>query len=484
MAEEIRPAVVTILGHVDHGKTSLLDFIRKAHVADREHGGITQAIGAYQATHQGKLITFIDTPGHAAFEKMRSRGANVADIAVLVVAVDDGIMPQTVEAIKHILNAKVPMIVAVNKVDLPGVNLTAQMERIKKQLSDHGVLVEEYGGDVPIIQLSARTGQGVDSLLEMILLVSEVNEFKGDASREAAGVVIEARVDKFKGPIASVIIKNGTLKKGATVILNGISSRIRGLIDYSGKNLESAGPSTPVELLGLEQVPAVGAILGDETAVGVKPKEIKSLLDRLKEDQSTTLNVVVRADTQGSIEAIEGALEKFNEEAEHVKVISSGTGDITESDVSTASATHGIVIGFNVKVSNNAGKVAETEGVLVRTYTIIYELIEELEDVVDGMLRVGALEETLGIAQIIAEFPYGKNERIAGVRVLDGTITKGPRIKILRGEEIIGEAKIKSIKHLREEVNRLEAGDEGGFMFDDVELSFEIGDTVQSFRTL
>ena len=483
MMLEIRPPVVTILGHVDHGKTSLLDFIRKAHVADREHGGITQAIGAYQATHQGKLITFIDTPGHAAFEKMRSRGANVADIAVLVVAVDDGIMPQTVEAIKHILNAKVPMIVAVNKIDLPGVNLTAQMERIKKQLSDNGVLVEEYGGDVPIIQISAKSGVGVDSLLEMILLVAEVNEFKGDPSLPAAGVVIEARLDKSKGSIASVIVKNGTLKKGHSVLFNGVASKVRGLIDYNGKNLDSVGPSTPVELSGLEVVPAVGAILGDETLVGVKPKEIRSLIDRLKDDQSTILNVIVKADTQGSIEAIEGALEKFNTEAEHVKIVHSGTGDISENDIATAAATRAIVIGFNVKVTNNAARVAETELVLVRTYNIIYELIEELEDVVEGMLKVGALEETLGVAQIIAEFPYGKSDRIAGVRVLDGQITKGPRVKILRGEEIIGEGKIKSIKHLREEVNRLEAGDEGGFMFDS-DISFEIGDTVQSFRTL
>ncbi len=483
MAEQVRPPVVTILGHVDHGKTSLLDFIRKAHVADREHGGITQAIGAYQAEHQGKLITFIDTPGHAAFEKMRSRGANVADIAVLVVAVDDGIMPQTVEAIKHIQNAKVPMIVAVNKIDLPGVNLTAQMERIKKQLSDNGVLVEEYGGDVPIIQLSAKSGAGVDQLLEMILLVAEVAELKGDPDKAAVGVVIEAKLDKSKGPIASVIVKNGTLKKGESVLLNGIKSKVRGLIDYNGKSLDQVGPSTPVELSGLEIVPAVGAILGDETLIGVKTKEIKSLIDRLKEDSTTTLNVIVKADTQGSIEAIEGALEKFNVEAEHVKVVSAGTGEISENDVATASATHGIVIGFNVKVTNNATRIAETEGVLVRTYNIIYELIEELEDVVEGMLKVGALEETLGTATIIAEFPYGKSERIAGVRVLEGQISKGPRIRILRGEEIIGEGKIKSIKHLREEVNRLEGGDEGGFMFDSA-LPFEIGDTVQSFRTL
>lgn len=482
--EQKRPPIVTILGHVDHGKTSLLDYIRKAAVAAREHGGITQAIGAYQISHQGSDITFIDTPGHAAFEKMRSRGAKVADIAVLVVAIDDGLMPQTLEAIKHIKSAGVSMIVAVNKVDLPGINKVAQMEKIKKQLSDRDVLIEEYGGDVPIVEVSAKTGLGVDKLLEIIQLVSEVNEFKGDPQAFPAGVVVESKLDKFKGPIATLIVQNGTLKKGDSVVIGGVKGKLRGLIDFTGKQLDSAGPSTPVEVLGLESVPAVGAELGKETSTKEeKQAVVSSILDRLKKDDTSTLKVVIRADVAGSLEAIEDALQKFNEEAEHVKIIASSTGEITEGDIKLASSTSAIVIGFNVKASNQVSKIAETEGVLLRTYNIIYELIEELEAVVEEMLKVGALEEIYGTAQILAVFPYGKNEKIAGCKVLDGQITKGPKIKILRGEEIVGETKIKSLKKVRDEVTKVEKGDECGMMFEP-QIEFVEGDLIQSFRTI
>jgi translation initiation factor IF-2 len=484
MAETSRPPIVTILGHVDHGKTTLLDFIRKAAVAQKEHGGITQAIGAYQVTHEGKLITFIDTPGHAAFEKMRSRGAQVADIAVLVVAIDDGIMPQTVEAIKHIKKAGVAMVVAVNKIDIPGINKIAQMEKLKKQLSDHEVLIEEYGGDVPIVQLSAKTGEGVDKLLEIIQLVSEVNDFKGDPSLPASGVVIEANIDKFKGPIATVIIRNGTLKKNQQIKIAGAASKIRTLVDFTGKQIDEAPPSTPVELLGLEIVPPVGGVLGDESAaMEAKQDQIQSLLEKMKQKDQAVLNVVVKADKQGSLEAIEGALEAFNDEREVVKVIDKATGDISDKDIKLAASTGAIVIGFGVKVGSTATKIAENEGVLVRTYNIIYELIEELEDVVEGMLKVGALEEIFGTAQIVAEFPFGKTEKIAGCKVLDGTITKGPKVKVIRGEQIIGEGKIKSLKKVKNEVNRVEKGDECGIMFDSP-IEFLPGDLIQSFRTL
>jgi translation initiation factor IF-2 len=484
MSEQSRPPIVTILGHVDHGKTTLLDFIRKAAVAQKEHGGITQAIGAYQVTYEGKLITFIDTPGHAAFEKMRSRGAQVADIAVLVVAIDDGIMPQTVEAIKHIKKAGVAMVVAVNKIDIPGINKVAQMEKLKKQLSDHEVLIEEYGGDVPIVQLSAKTGEGVDKLLEILQLVAEVNDFKGDPALPAEGVVIESNIDKFKGPIATVIIRNGTLKKNQQIKIAGAASKIRTLVDFTGKQMDEAGPSTPVELLGLEVVPPVGGVLGDSSAaIEAKQEQMLSLLEKMKQKDQAVLNVVVKADKQGSLEAIEGALEAFNDEREVVKVIDKATGDITDKDISLAASTGAIVIGFGVKMVPSATKIAETEGVLVRTYTIIYELIEELEDVVEGMLKVGALEEIFGTAQIIAQFPFGKTERIAGCKVLDGTITKGPKVKVVRGEEIIGEGKIKSLKKVRDEVTRVEKGDECGIMFDS-EIDFRVGDLIQSFRTL
>lgn len=484
MAEISRPPIVTILGHVDHGKTTLLDYIRKASVAAKEHGGITQAIGAYQVTHEDKLITFIDTPGHAAFEKMRSRGAQVADIAVLVVAIDDGLMPQTLEAIKHIKRARVAMVVAVNKIDLPGINKTAQMEKLKKQLSDHEVLIEEYGGDVPIVQLSAKTGEGVDKLLEIIQLVAEVNEFKGDPSLPAQGVVIEANIDKFKGPIATVIIRNGTLKKNHQVKIAGADSKIRTLVDFTGKQVDEAGPSMPVELLGLEIVPPVGGILGNESVASEsKQEQIQSLLAKLKSKDEAVLNVVVKADKQGSLEAIEGALDVFNDERQVVKVIDKATGDISDKDINLAASTGAIVIGFGVKVGSTATKIAENEGVLIRTYNIIYELIEELEDVVEGMLKVGALEEIFGTAQVIAEFPFGKSVRIAGCKVLDGTISKGPRVKVVRGEEIIGEGKIKSLKKVKNEVNRVEKSDECGIMFD-TEIDFRVGDLIHSFRTL
>lgn len=482
MAEQVRPPIVTILGHVDHGKTSLLDFIRKSSVAAKEHGGITQHIGAYQVEHEGKLITFIDTPGHAAFEKMRSRGAKVADIAVLVVAVDDGVMPQSVEAIKHILEAKVPMIVAVNKVDLPGINITAQIEKIKKQLSDNGVLVEEYGGETPIIQLSAKSGDGVDKLLEMITLVAEVSEIKGDPSLPPSGVVIEANLDKFKGPIATLLIRNGTLRKGDSVMLGGVKGKLRGLFDFSGKAVDEASPSTPVEVLGLESVPAVGATLGEEGVQSEKLK-VQSLVEKLRQEESSVLNVIVKADKQGSLEAVEDGLTQMNSEGEHVKIVSSGTADISEADIKLASSTHSIVLGFNTKMVPAAQKLAETEGVLVRTYNIIYELLDEMAEVVEGMLKVGALEEIFGVAQILQEFDYGKNQKIAGCKILDGTFSKGPKIKIIRGEEIIGESKIKSLKKAREEVNRVEKGDECGMMFEP-SIDFQIGDVIQSFRTL
>lgn len=483
MAQELRAPIVTILGHVDHGKTTLLDFIRKASVAAKEHGGITQHIGAYQSEFNNKKITFIDTPGHAAFEKMRSRGASVADIAVLVVAIDDGIMPQTVEAIKHIQAAGVAMIVAVNKIDLQGVDIKVQMERIKKQLSDHKILVEEYGGDVPIVPLSAKSGDGVDKLLEMILLVAEMNELKGDPALPPSGVVIESSLDKFKGSIATILVRNGSLKKGDQVLLAGVKGKVRGMFDFAGKPVEMAGPSTPVEVLGLEGVPPVGALLGEEARVASPKDQIASLVDRLREDDSETLKLVIKADKQGSLEAVEDALNKFNVEKKMVEIASSGIGDINESDVKLAAGVKAIVVGFNVNMAQTAKKLAEQDHVLIRTYNIIYELIDEMEEVIEGMIRPGKIEEVLGKAEIIAEFPYGKNERIAGCRVIEGTIAKGPKVRVVRNSEIVGEAKIKSLKKVKEEVNKIEKGSDCGIIFDP-EIDFKVGDIVESYRII
>lgn len=483
MAKQIRPPIVTILGHVDHGKTTLLDFIRKSSVAAREHGGITQHIGAYQVQHDGGLITFIDTPGHAAFEKMRSRGAKVADIAVLVVAVDDGIMPQTVEAINHIQAAKVPMIIAVNKIDLAGIDIKVQLEKIKKQLSDRNVTIEEYGGDVPLVTLSAKTGEGVDKLLEVIQLVAELHELKGDPNLLPAGVVIEGNLDKFKGPIATILVRNGSLKKGDVVMLGGVKSKIRGMFDYSGKSIGIAGPSTPVEILGLEVVPPVGVTLGQESAEQTIKEAAASLVDRLKTVKDKILKVIIKADKQGSLEAIQASLEKFNEERKVVEFIFSGTGDIGEENIKLAASVGAIVIGFNVKVAPTAGRLAETEHVLIRTYNIIYELLEDVEEVVNTLLEVGRLEEVLGKGSIIAEFPYGKNERVAGCRMAEGIIAKGQRIRILREGELIGETKLKSLRKVKEEVNKVEKGNDCGMLFDPP-LDFQIGDVVESFRVI
>lgn len=493
--KQSRPAIITILGHVDHGKTSLLDYIRSANVASKEHGGITQHIGAYQASFNEQLITFIDTPGHSAFEKMRSRGAQVADIAVLVVAADDGLMPQTIEAIKHIKAAGSAMIVAVNKIDLPGINLEVQLQKIKKQLSDHEILVEEYGGDVPVIPLSAKTGDGVDKLLEMLVLMGEMKELTADPIQPPSGVVIEAKQDKFKGPVTTILIKDGTLRKGDSLLVGGVKGKARGMFDYNGVALDSAGPSTPVEVLGLEEVPAVGAILG-EMGVARDAKQTQSLIEKLRNEDTQVLAVVVRADNQGSLEAIEEALGKFNEDGlEHLKVVASGTGEINDGDVKAAISGKGIVLGFNVKVGNTASKLADHDKVLIRTYTVIYELIDEMKDVVDGMLKVSQLDEVFGTATVLAEFPFGKLERIAGCRVLDGVIAKGPKVRVVRGKidgdtgevsgevEVIGEGRIKSLKKGRDEIQSVDKGAECGIMFD-TEIDWRVGDIIQTFRLL
>lgn len=481
MVETLRPPVVTILGHVDHGKTTLLDYIRKTSVAAGEHGGITQAIGAYQISSPN-LITFIDTPGHAAFEKMRSRGAEAADISVLVVSADDGVMPQTIEAIKHIQKAATPMIVAINKIDLPGLNIKATVEKIKRQLSDQKVLVEQYGGDVPVVEISAKTGAGVPELLETINLVAEMQEFKGDPEKPATGVIIEANIDKSKGAVATVLVRNGSLKKGDIIKAGNATGKVRGMFDWAGKSVSIANPSMPVEILGFESVPPVGARINEENIFEEEAKrKFSTLVDKLKNDEVEMLRVVVKADKQGSLEAIKDILEKSNEKDEHLRIIAAATGDITESDVEMAESVKGIVIGFNVKASSTAQKIADTSHTLIRIYNIIYELADEMEDVVEGLLKPGVFEEVFGRAQIIAQFPYGENEQIAGCRIIDGTFSKGPKIRIVRGEEIIGETKIKSLKKAKEEVQKVEKSNECGMMFDPP-IDFQIGDIIESFR--
>lgn len=481
--ETLRPPIITMLGHVDHGKTTLLDFIRKSSVAAKEHGGITQHIGAYQIKHNDRLITFIDTPGHAAFEKMRSRGAKAADIAILVVAIDDGVMPQTTEAIKHIKEAKVPMIAAVNKIDLPGIDRNVQLLKVKKQLSDQQINLEEYGGDVPVVPVSAKTGEGIDKLLEMVLLVAEFHEIKGDPNLPVAGVVIESSLDKFKGPIATILVRNGTLKKGDQIVAGGVKGKVRGMFDYKGEAKDKALPSTPVEVLGLEAVPEVGAKLGEGSARASTAKEVPSLIDRLKQENVKTLKVILKADKQGSLEAIQSSLDKFNEDKKVVNYIFTGTGGIGEDNIKLAATVGAIVIGFNVELAPAAKKLAENEHVLVKNYHIIYELLEDVEEVINTLLEVGQLEEVIGRANIIAQFPHGKSEKIAGCRMIEGTIAKGQRIRIVREGQTIGEAKFKSLRKVKEEVNKVEKGNDCGMLFNPP-VDFQIGDQVESFRVI
>ena len=445
---QTRPPIVVILGHVDHGKTTLLDTIRSADVASKEYGGITQGIGAYQSNG----VTFIDTPGHEAFSKMRSRGTNVADIAILVVATNDSVMPQTEESIKIIKNAKIPYIVAINKVDLPEANF----DKVVKDLLRHEVMLETYGGDVPFIKISAKKKDGIKELLDLIKLVADMLNIKNDPAGPLEFSVIESRLDKNRGAVATLIIRNGTLKVGQEITIDGITSKIRALIDYLGKNVSEAGPGNPVEVLGLEKVPSVGA-----AQVETKPVQVKA--------EDGALNLVLKADTIGSLEAVSAQI------PQNVNLLQSSTGEVTEADVLLAKSTKGIILSFNAKIAPSALKLAQTEKVLVRTYKIIYELLDELKDAASGMLTPIESEEILGTGKIIAEFPFEKL-RVAGVKVTDGRLARGDLIKI--GEQ---RSKIKSIRHGKEETNKVEAGKECGVLLDP-QIDFRAEDDIMAYR--
>lgn len=451
-----RPPVVVILGHVDHGKTTLLDAIRKTEVADSEYGGITQSIGAYQIDVAGKKITFIDTPGHEAFTKMRSQGASVADIAVLVVAANDSVMPQTIESIKLIKEAKIPYIVAINKIDLPEANF----DKVVKDLLRHDVQLEKYGGQIPFIKISAKKGDGIKELLDLIELLAEVNNITGDSNAPVAGQIIESRLDKNRGPVATVIVKNGTLRVG-DIILN---SKIRALTDFQGQQMREAGPGTPVEILGLASVPAVGTELAP-TAVDQNPIPLQTS----NQSSAESLNLILKADTLGSLAAITATIPP------NVRLLSSATGEITEKDVLLAKSTKAIILGFNVKIASSAQKLVESERVLTRTYKIIYELLDELKDAAAGQLEPVLSEETLGVGKIIAEFPFEKL-RIAGVRVEDGRLAKGDLVKVNDQQ-----TRLKSLRVGKDEVTKVEKGRECGLLLDP-QVDFKIGDSIISYR--
>jgi translation initiation factor IF-2 len=447
-----RPPVVVVMGHVDHGKTSLLDAIRKTDVAGREYGGITQSIGAYQTSG----ITFIDTPGHEAFGKMRSRGATVADIAVLVVAANDSVMPQTIESIKVIQEAKIPFIVAINKVDLPEANT----EKVLQDLLRHNVLIEKFGGSIPFVEVSAKQNKGIRELLDLINLTWEMSESVDDKDLKA--VIIESKMDKNRGPVATAIVKSGELTVGQKIFIGNKEHKIRMLFDYSDKQLTNATPGMPVLVLGLTEVPPVGSEI---THMRKEPAVSQPLFPRNKEN---ALNLILRADTAGSLEAI------FPKLPQNINILESGTGEITEKDILLAKSTSAIVIGFNVRVSNSVTDLAKTEKIILRGYKIIYELLDELKDAAAGALEKMTTEEILGAGKIIAEFPFEKL-RIAGVKVTDGRLARGDRIRIRSLE-----SKIKDIRVGKEQVNKVEAGKECG-VFLDPQIDFKLGDDIIAY---
>ncbi len=473
-----RPPVVTIMGHVDHGKTTLLDNIRKTHVADREYGGITQHIGAYQVEVNGKLMTFIDTPGHEAFAQMRARGSQVTDIVVLVVAADDSVMPQTKESIAHIQEAKVPFVVAVNKIDTPGANL----ERVKKQLSENSVLVEGYGGNVPLVSLSAKTGEGIKELLEIIQLLADLEELESDPKAPFQGVVIESQLDKFRGPVASILVKQGTLKFGDPLIAGNARGKVKALINDKGVQVKEALPSAPVEVMGFSQVPPVGTIVGETTTAVEEKKVEEETPTDLFASEKQELKLLMKADRLGSLEALDYAINQIPTGDLKVRLILKETGDITESDVLLAASSKAIIIGFNIKVSPSVQKLADIEKVNIRTFNVIYELLDELKDGLEVLLKPVETEEILGQAKVKAVFESSKGP-VAGCEVVDGSLRKGDLARITRSEVEIGQGRIKSLRYQKEDIPKAEKGEECGVILDP---SFEvaIGDIIIAIKKL
>jgi translation initiation factor IF-2 len=493
-----RPPVVTIMGHVDHGKTSLLDFIRKANVAAKEHGGITQHIGAYQVELPTGKITFLDTPGHAAFTNMRARGAQVTDIAILVVAADDGIMPTTKEAIQHAKAAKVPIIVAVNKIDRPNAN----PDRVLQQLPEFDIIPEAYGGQTITCNVSAVTGEGIPHLLEMILLQAEVMDLRADPKTTLKGTVIEAKLERGRGPVATVLVQDGTLRVGDALVVGQTYGRIKAMNDYKGAKITEAPPSTPVEILGLDQVPQAGDKIEwypDERAARavaegrVQDDRAKNLLvkprgltlgdfrNRMQDEGLKSLNLVIKADVQGSVEAVKGMLQQIRNEEVETNIVLSGVGGVTKADVDLAAASDAIIVGFNVKSDGEGKKEAEKRKVEIRTYTIIYELIEDIEAAAKGMLKPRFEEESLGTAEIRIRFQFSRKGIIAGSYVTDGKLTRTAECRVKRGRDLVYTGSIATLRHLKDDVREVTAGMECGITFENW-TDFKEGDVVDAFQ--
>ena len=493
-----RPPIVTIMGHVDHGKTTLLDYIRNTHVVDKEFGGITQHIGAYQTKYKDELITFIDTPGHAAFTEMRARGASVTDIVIIIVAADDGVKPQTKEAVDHALSAKVPIIVAVNKIDKPDANI----DRVLTEMAEIGITPESWGGDIPFINISAHTGEGIDLLLETILTIAEVGELKANPNRYAVGAVIESRLDKNVGGIASFLIQNGTLRIGDPIVVGTSYAKVRTVKNDRGESIVEAGPSTPVEITGLTENPSAGdKFMAFETEAEAKSvaekrkdaakmnagKDKKVSLDDLfasVDAGNKEINVVLKADVRGSEEAVKNALEKIKEQDVSVKVIRSGIGAITESDVVLASASNAIIIGFNVVASSSAKDIAKDNNIDIRLYTIIYKLVEDIEAAINGMLDPEFEEKILGEAEIRKIFKFSKIGNIAGSYITSGIVKNGALARVIRdGVVIASDEKIASLQREKDTVKEVKKGFECGITLEKFN-DFKEGDTIEAYEMI
>jgi len=487
----VRPPVVTVMGHVDHGKTTLLDVIRKTNVTAHEAGEITQHIGAYQALVDGRKITFLDTPGHEAFTAMRARGARVTDIVILVVAADDGVMPQTVEAIDHAKAAKVPVVVAINKIDKPDAN----PERVKQQLADLGLVIEDWGGDTVCVPISAKKGQGIPDLLENLFLVADILELKADPDSAAEGVVIEAELDKSKGPLATLLVQKGTLKRGDVVVAGSAWGKIKAMFDNAGKQIHKAEPSTPVEVLGLNGVAISGdlfIVLPDEheaRSVAEKQKyprprptlSLSALSSQISDGQIKELNIVLKTDVEGSIEPIKTSIERLGTEKTKTRLIHAASGSITESDVLLASASNGIIIGFNTPTSPGATQLANAEAVGIQHYDVIYKLIEDVDKTLKGMLEPTYAEVLSGRAEVKAVFPSSKLGKIAGIYVKEGKVWRDAQVKISRQNKVICNSRVSSLKRFKEDVTEVSAGFECGLGIEEF-VDFQIGDIIEFYR--
>ena len=491
-----RPPIVTVMGHVDHGKTSLLDAIRKTAVTEREAGGITQHIGASTIRIGKEKIVFLDTPGHEAFTTMRARGAQVTDIAILVVAADDGVMPQTVEAINHAKAAEVPIVVAINKIDKP----TANPDRIKQELVEYGLVSEDWGGDTICVPVSARNNEGIDELLEMVLLVAEMQELKANPDRKAVGIIVEAELDKGKGPVATALVQKGTLRVGDVVVSGTSHGRVRAMIDDKGKRVKKATPSIPVMILGLSEVPEAGEYIyvvdnekkaryyteirkekiREEQMKASQKVSLDDLFEQIQSGEVKELNVIIKADVKGSVEAVKQSLAKLETEEVRVNIIHGGVGGITESDVMLASASNAIIIGFNVRPTLTAIDISKRESVDIRTYRVIYDAIEDIKSAMRGLLDPDIVEEAIGRAEIRATFKVPNVGMVAGIYVLQGKITRSSKVRLLREDVVIYEGDISSLKRFKDDVREVQSGYEGGLSLENYN-DIKEGDIVEAY---